>query len=105
MLTIIHLVGFGILIVPVYLNIHNERNLIHYCVKVRKLAEIVNSGIQPLQNLSLLQHIEKMTGQAEQRAEWGHYWVNKGLLGVPGSLFHTPRKYLVTLNAKKKIQY
>lgn len=41
------------------------------------LAELVNSGIQPLQNLSVLAAVDEL--QAGQRAGWGRRWITSGL--------------------------
>lgn len=45
-------------------------------LKVREICEIIGSGIQPLQNLSVLQKL----GQDKQK-EWAVYWMNKGFTG------------------------
>jgi maleylpyruvate isomerase len=44
---------------------------------VRQMAETVNSSIQPLQNLSVLQHL-KHALSADERA-WCQLWLGKGL--------------------------
>lgn len=47
--------------------------------KVREFCEVINSGIQPLQNLSLLQKLEKDYGaDKDQKKEWIKHWVSKG---------------------------
>ncbi len=43
--------------------------------RVLKLCEMVNSGIQPLQNLSVLKKVEELGGD---RAEWSEYWIQRG---------------------------
>lgn len=47
----------------------------------RMLAEIINAGIQPLQNLSVLQYVE---GQCPgiDRHDWAHHFIAKGLDAV-----------------------
>jgi len=45
-------------------------------LKVREICEIIGSGIQPLQNLSVLQKL----GQDKQK-EWAVYWMTKGFTG------------------------
>ncbi len=40
--------------------------------KAFMMAEVVSSGIQPIQNLSVLKHIEELAG-AEARAAWGTF--------------------------------
>lgn len=44
--------------------------------KVREICEIIGSGIQPLQNLSVLQQFD----EAKQK-EWASKWIVKGLAG------------------------
>lgn len=45
------------------------------CMKVREICEVIGSGIQPLQNLSVLQKI------GDEKMEWGHFYINKGFVG------------------------
>jgi maleylacetoacetate isomerase len=44
--------------------------------RVRALVQIVNSGIQPLQNLVVL---ERIGGDEERRREWLHFFIARGL--------------------------
>lgn len=44
--------------------------------KTRQLAEMVNAGIQPLQNLSGLKRLEEL---GVDRAAWGREWIARGL--------------------------
>ena len=44
-----------------------------------QLAEMVNSGIQPLQNLSLLQALNKY---GIDKLAWGHEYIEKGLIAL-----------------------
>ena len=48
---------------------------------VRQMCEIVNSGIQPLQNLSVMQFLERESKMVspEDRQKWIHEWVSRGL--------------------------
>lgn len=46
--------------------------------QIRAIAEIINAGIQPIQNLSVLQ---KYTEDGQKRQEWGKYWIDKGFTG------------------------
>lgn len=55
---------------------------------VRMLTEIVNSGIQPVQNFSVLQYIG-----AERKMEFGHHFIQKGLRGLEKTLQKTAGKY------------
>ena len=44
--------------------------------RIRQLAELVNSGIQPLQNLSVLEHF---SSDPQERKRWAQHWIRKGL--------------------------
>ncbi|MGZ3707208.1 MAG: glutathione S-transferase N-terminal domain-containing protein, partial [Bdellovibrionota bacterium] len=44
--------------------------------KIRQLAETVNSGIQPLQNLDATR---KLSPDKEVQKEWMHHWMRRGL--------------------------
>ena len=45
--------------------------------QVLSFCEMINSGIQPLQNLSVLKYLEKEL-KADKKS-WSHYWIKKGL--------------------------
>lgn len=45
--------------------------------KCRQLAELVNAGIQPLQNLAVLQHLDDL---GQDSKEWARHWIQRGLL-------------------------
>jgi maleylpyruvate isomerase len=47
--------------------------------KVRELVELVNSGIQPLQNLSVLNHVASLGGDSR---EWARHYILKGLVAL-----------------------
>lgn len=45
-----------------------------------QICEIVNSGIQPLQNTAVLNELEKNYGlKAEQKTKWIQHWIARGL--------------------------
>lgn len=46
-------------------------------VRVRQIAEIINSGIQPVQNLSILQAVGP-----ERKMQWGHDAIHKGFVAI-----------------------
>ena len=46
---------------------------------VRQIVEIVNSGIQPKQNLSLINYVSEHFGGEERKYEWARHWTGKGL--------------------------
>ncbi|ACY19022.1 maleylacetoacetate isomerase [Haliangium ochraceum] len=46
--------------------------------RARELAELVSSGIQPLQNLGVLQHLSEQLGQDSKA--WSQRWIMRGLV-------------------------
>jgi maleylacetoacetate isomerase len=63
---------------------HGE-NIIHFMpedpvkrAKARIIAEIINSSMQPYQNLNVIQRVTKEMGK-EKRDEWLKFYVGKGL--------------------------
>jgi maleylacetoacetate isomerase len=55
----------------------------HARARVRSLVEIVNSGIQPLQNLSVLQYV---SGDAAEQGRWLRHFVGRGLATLEAEL-------------------
>ena len=45
--------------------------------KVREICEVIGSGIQPLQNLSVLRQLEE-----SKQKEWASRWIVKGFTGI-----------------------
>ena len=45
--------------------------------EILSFCELINSGIQPLQNLSVLKYVEEKGLQ--DRKNWAGHWINKGL--------------------------
>jgi len=56
--------------------------------QVRAISEMINSGTQPLQNMSVLQKVG-----AEGKMEWGKFWITKGLTAVEAMLEKTSGQY------------
>jgi len=54
--------------------------------KVRRLCEIINSGIQPLQNMALL---KKLSDSQDERKEWAKFWIDKGFHALETELTRT----------------
>jgi len=50
--------------------------------QARRVAEIINSGIQPLQNLATLKKIVDVTGVDSKKAEWAQHFIVKGFQGL-----------------------
>jgi maleylpyruvate isomerase len=59
--------------------------------RCRMLSEMVNSGIQPLQNLSVLQRI-KGELKADDKA-WCAYWIDRGLTAFQAAVQETAGMY------------
>ena len=61
--------------------------------KTRQICEIINSGTQPIQNLSVLKKIkEDYSGDANA---WSKYWITKGLKSVEDVLTETKGQFCV----------
>jgi maleylpyruvate isomerase len=60
--------------------------------RVRELAEIVNAGVQPFQNLAVQQHVKELGGDP---AAWTRHYVGKGLAALEARARVTAGRYLV----------
>ncbi|XP_070520735.1 probable maleylacetoacetate isomerase 2 [Cardiocondyla obscurior] len=58
--------------------------------RAREICEVIVSGIQPLQNVSLLKHIED-----KRKREWPKYWITRGFTAVEKLLSSSAGKYCV----------
>lgn len=60
---------------------------------VRQMCEMINSGIQPLQNLSVMQFLEnELKLSADDRNKWLQNWIQRGLQSFEDLLqFHAGR--------------
>lgn len=61
--------------------------------KVRQIAEMVNAGIQPFQNLSVLQHVNKLSEGADKA--WAQHFIRKGVLALEVEAKQWAGAYLV----------
>jgi maleylacetoacetate isomerase len=62
--------------------------------QVRALVECVNSGVHPIQNLKVLQHLEEGLGlPSEARPAWAAHWIAKGFIGIEAMLGRTAGAY------------
>jgi maleylacetoacetate isomerase len=59
---------------------------------IRAMAEVVNSGIQPLQNLAVLKHLDT---HSVDRGDWSRHWIDAGLKALE-SMVTGPGPFLVT---------
>lgn len=62
----------------------------------RMMAELMNSGIQPLHNLQVLNHVE--TELKGDKKAWAAHWLTKGLVGLQAMAEETAGTYLVGEN-------
>ncbi len=60
--------------------------------RVRQLAEIVNAGIQPLQNLSVLKLV---SNEGRARRKWAAQWIHKGFEALEKIVSQTSGCYCV----------
>ena len=60
--------------------------------RTRQLAEIVNSGIQPLQNRMVL---ERVKGSGVDEQAWARHFIARGLAGLEGVATETAGAFLV----------
>lgn len=61
--------------------------------KVRQLVEIVNSGIQPLQNLSVLKRLNSEGWDSDRVQSWAADWIRKGLLAYQDEMDSVGAQY------------
>ncbi|XP_074648885.1 maleylacetoacetate isomerase-like [Tubulanus polymorphus] len=73
---------------------HPDNNVLPKCpiqrAKARSLADTITSGIQPLQNLSVLKYVGD-----ERKMEWGNHWITRGFIALEKMLEGTAGKYCV----------
>jgi maleylpyruvate isomerase len=60
--------------------------------RARQLAEIVNSGIQPLQNLATTERLREMGGDPDA---WRHHFISRGLESLERTAVETAGAFLV----------
>lgn len=60
--------------------------------KVRQIAETMNSGIQPLHNLAVLQHVQSLGADS---MAWGAHWVNRGLQALEAAVSEHAGRFCV----------
>lgn len=61
---------------------------------VMQLCELINSGIQPLQNLKIALYLENRLGLSkDQTAEWTRHWIADGLANLERLLERTAGTY------------
>jgi maleylpyruvate isomerase len=60
--------------------------------RARQLAEMVNSGTQPLQNVSVLDHVQ---ANGLDRNEWAKHFIARGLAAIESAARETAGAFLV----------
>ncbi|KAJ9467640.1 putative maleylacetoacetate isomerase 2 [Diplonema papillatum] len=60
--------------------------------KVREICNIIASGIQPIQNLVVLNKVAADFGE-EHKIPWGNFWITKGFEALELVLAKTANKY------------
>lgn len=62
--------------------------------RVLQVCEIINSGIQPIQNLKVLQELERRCGfDQKKKTEWASHWIHDGFVGLEKFLEATAGTY------------
>lgn len=62
--------------------------------KVLQLCETINAGIQPLQNLSVLRHLDGTFEAGDKgKFDWAHYWIARGFNAFEAMLRETAGTY------------
>ena len=64
--------------------------------KIIQLAEIINAGIQPLQNLSVLQFLNKQDPSKELSMSWARNVIQRGLKDLESFVTDSTTQYLLT---------
>lgn len=67
-------------------------------LKVREICEVIASGIQPLQNLSVLQKI------GDGKMEWGHFYINNGFTGKWTLAYQSGSRYVWLILTSDTVQ-
>ncbi|MCK6509924.1 maleylacetoacetate isomerase [Myxococcota bacterium] len=64
--------------------------------RVRQIMQIINSSIQPIQNLKVMQQLQAQFGVTrEQTLAWSKYWIERGFEGLERLLVQTAGAFAV----------
>lgn len=63
--------------------------------QARAIAEIVNSGIQPIQNLTVQKMVVDLTNDDSKMAYWTKHWILGGLKAIETTLAKTAGRFCV----------
>ncbi|MCB0420317.1 MAG: maleylacetoacetate isomerase [Bdellovibrionales bacterium] len=62
--------------------------------KMIQVSEMINSGIHPIQNLSVLNEIQQRFGLDSQgKSEWARYWIHRGFQAIEKVISETAGEY------------
>lgn len=65
-----------------------------FLAQVIEVCEIINSGIQPLQNLAVLKKLkEDFSVGTEESNLWSQFWIEKGFIAIEQKIKNTVGKY------------
>lgn len=65
----------------------------YLAARMRQVVEVINSGIQPLQNLKVLQYVEREYGG--NKSNWARHWIENGLESLERLLLQTSDGFCV----------
>lgn len=61
-----------------------------------QICELINSGIQPLQNLKVIKHVVKtFSASDDQKTEWIVHWINEGFVSLEKLLEGVSGKFAI----------
>jgi maleylacetoacetate isomerase len=63
--------------------------------QVMSMALDIATGIQPVQNLGVLQHVAKVAGD-EHKMPWGKHWIERGLIALEAKAAKSQTRFLLT---------
>ena len=64
------------------------------CSQVIELCEMINSGIQPLQNLGVSNKLKSQFASTDENvAQWNYFWISKGLKAIEKKLENTMGRF------------
>lgn len=64
--------------------------------RVRQLTEVINSGIQPIQNLSVMQRLKgEFAMEPDQVKAWSRGWIEQGFVALEALVSQVGGKYCV----------
>lgn len=63
--------------------------------QARQMCEMINSGIQPLVNLPVLNEAARLSGNDQTKIDWAKHWIDRGFVAFEKMLAKTSGKYCV----------